>query len=41
MRVELRKMRKRYSSMELTQRHTGYRVEEYNVIIDVLGGYPS
>ena len=27
--------------MELTQRHNGYRVEEYNVIIDVLGGYSS
>ena len=24
---------------ELKQRYNGYRVEEYNVIIDVLGGY--
>ena len=24
---------------ELRQRYNGYRVEEYNVIIDVLGGY--
>ena len=26
---------------ELKQRYYGYRVEEYNVIIDVLGGYSS
>ena len=24
---------------ELKQRYNGYRVEQYNVIIDVLGGY--
>ena len=24
---------------ELNQRYNGYRVEQYNVIIDVLGGY--
>ena len=24
---------------ELKQRYSGYRVEQYNVIIDVLGGY--
>ena len=24
---------------ELKQRYIGYRVEQYNVIIDVLGGY--
>ena len=48
MRTELRKMRKRHSSMgrwcgpmvwELKQRYNGYRVEHYNVVIDVLGGY--
>ena len=31
----------RYGSMmwELRQRYNGYRVDQYNVIIDVLGGY--
>ena len=38
-------MRKRHSlkygpmMWELKQRYNGYRVEQYNVIIDVLGGY--
>ena len=31
----------KYGAMmwELKQRHSGYRAEQYNVIIDVLGGY--
>ena len=45
MRVEPRKIRKRHLSVgpcmmwELKQRYSGFRVEQYNVIIDMLGGY--